>query len=71
MISLVFGWFLSIVISEIFWYSGRVTGIFYSKEKKVYKQLLCQQVSMYGTGMETAIFYPEAERDKAFVIKCA
>lgn len=31
MISLVFGWFLSIVISEIFWYSGRVTGIFYSK----------------------------------------
>ena len=29
--------FLSIVISEIFWYSGRVTGIFYSKEKKVYK----------------------------------
>lgn len=37
MISLVFGWFLSIVISEIFWYSRRVTGIFYSKEKKVYK----------------------------------
>ena len=28
-------------------------------------------LSMYGTGMETAIFYPEAERDKAFVIKCA
>lgn len=61
MISLVFGWFLSIVISEIFWYSGRVTGIFILKKRKFIKQLLYQQAGMYCT----AIFYLNEEKGKS------